>query len=90
MSTCSRQRTRRDAIKGSAPQLEEQAANNSRDDFVRDRDGLLIDAALNVDADRDRQAALLKAVLDDDDFRARAGMAIFGAIYDGYRARPGA
>ncbi|MEV4422746.1 type I restriction endonuclease [Patulibacter sp. NPDC049589] len=78
----------RDAIKGSAPQLEEQAANNSRDDFVRDRDGLLIDAALNVDADRDRQAALLKAVLDDDDFRSRAGMAIFGAIYDGYRAQP--
>lgn len=80
----------RDAIRDTAPQLEQQAANNSREDFVRDRDHLLIDAALSVDGDRDRQAALLKAFLDDDDFRARAGHAIFGAIYDGYRAQPGA
>jgi type I restriction enzyme R subunit len=79
-----------DAIRGNAPQLEEQAANNSREDFVRDRDHLLIDAALSVDGDRDRQAALLKAFLDDDDFRARAGHAIFGAIYDGYRGQAGA
>ncbi|HET8968560.1 MAG TPA: DEAD/DEAH box helicase family protein, partial [Gaiellaceae bacterium] len=75
----------RDAIRETNPQLAEQAANNSRDDFVRDRDQLLVEAALTVDGDRDRQAALLKAILDDDDFRSRAGYAIFGAIFDGYR-----
>lgn len=81
----------RDAIRNTNPQLAEQAANNSREDFVRDRDQLLVEATLTVDGDRDRQAALLKAILDDDDFRSRAGHAIFGAIFDGYResADPG-
>ena len=40
---------------------------------MRERDNLLIDAALNVGGDRERQATLLKALLDDDDFRVRRG-----------------
>ncbi|PTL56137.1 type I restriction endonuclease subunit R [Paraconexibacter algicola] len=75
----------RDTIRDKEPGLAEQAANNSREDFVRDRDGMLIDAAMTVDGDRDRQAALLKAFLDDEDFRARAGQLIFGAIFDSYQ-----
>ncbi|MCW2984213.1 MAG: type restriction endonuclease subunit [Conexibacter sp.] len=75
----------KESISDANPALAEQAANNTREDFVRERDGLLINAALTVDGDRDRQAALLKAFLDDEDFRVRAGELIFGAIYDGYR-----
>jgi hypothetical protein len=55
---------------------------------VRERDNLLIGAALAVGGDRERQATLLKALLDDEDFRVRAGELIFGAIYDGYRSPP--
>jgi hypothetical protein len=38
---------------------------------------------------RERQAKLLKALLDDEDFRARAGSLIFGSIYDTYVDTPG-
>jgi type I restriction enzyme R subunit len=63
-------------------QLRSQALANDRDDFVRHRDDVLLDAALNVTDDRDRQVALLKALLDDQDFRARAGELIMGSVYD--------
>lgn len=67
----------------------DQANSNSREDFVGARDDLLIGAALNVTEDRDKQALLLKALLDDEDFRARAGTLIMGSIYDAYRAQAG-
>ncbi|MGI8460381.1 MAG: hypothetical protein ACR2OC_01920 [Solirubrobacterales bacterium] len=57
---------------------------NSRDDFIRDRDALLIGAALAVGGDREKQAQLLKALLDDEDFRGRAGELVMGSIYDAY------
>jgi len=75
----------RETVKGDHVGLEAQAGANSRDDFVRHRDDLLIGAALSVSGDRDQQAVLLKAMLDDDDFRARAGDLIMGSIWDGYR-----
>ncbi|MGO9956646.1 MAG: type I restriction endonuclease subunit R [Solirubrobacteraceae bacterium] len=74
----------RDAVRNTNPQLADQATANSREDFVAERDDLLIDAALSVGTDRERQAKLLKALLDDDDFRARVGSLIFGSIYDTY------
>ena len=74
----------RDAVRDTNPQLGDQANANSREDFVAERDDLLIDAALSVGTDRERQAKLLKALLDDEDFRARAGSLIFGTIYDSY------
>ena len=79
----------RDAVRDTNPQLADQATANSREDFVAERDDLLIDAALSVGTDRERQAKLLKALLDDEDFRARAGSLIFGSIYDTYVDRPG-
>ena len=74
----------RDAVRDTNPQLVDQATANSREDFVAERDDLLIDAALSVGTDRERQADLLKALLDDEDFRARAGSLIFGSLYDHY------
>ena len=74
----------RDAVRDTNPQLADQANANSREDFVAERDDLLIDAALSVGTDRERQAELLKALLDDEDFRARAGSLVFGSIYDAY------
>ncbi len=67
----------------------DQAKANSRDDFIAERDELLIDAALTVGSDRERQGKLLKALLDDEDFRERAGALIFGSIFDAY-AEPSA
>ena len=78
----------RDSVRDENPDLADQAEANSRDDFVRERDNLLIGAALAVGGDRERQATLLKALLDEEDFRVRAGELIFGAIYDGYRSPP--
>jgi hypothetical protein len=46
---------------------------SGRLDFVRERDNLLIGAGLAVGGDRERQAMLLKALLDDEDFRVWAG-----------------
>jgi type I restriction enzyme, R subunit len=74
----------RDSVAESNPELEDQARANSRDDFVAERDDMLIDAAMSVGTNRERQARLLKALLDDDDFRTRAGELIFGSIYDAY------
>jgi type I restriction enzyme, R subunit len=79
----------RDAVRNTNPQLADQATANSREDFVVERDDLLIDAALSVGTDRERQAKLLKALLDDEDFRDRAGSLIFGSIYDTYVDTPG-
>lgn len=76
----------RDTVRDSHPELIDQANANSREDFVGERDEILIDAALTVGTDRERQATLLKALLDDDDFRSRAGELIFGSIYDAYAA----
>ena len=74
----------RDRVQSSNPELSDQVKANSRGDFITERDELMIDAALNVGSDRERQAKLLKALLDDDDFRGRAGALIFGSIYDAY------
>jgi type I restriction enzyme, R subunit len=63
----------RDNVREENPDLADQAEANSRDDFVRERDNLLIGAALAVGGDRERQATLLKALLDDEDFRVRVG-----------------
>jgi hypothetical protein len=76
----------RDAVQDSNPELADQVKANSRPDFISERDDLLIDAELNVDATRERQAVLLKALLDDDDFHARMGAVIFGSIYDQHAA----
>jgi type I restriction enzyme R subunit len=74
----------RDRVVAGHPELEDQAKANTREDFVSERDDLLIDAALAVGIDRERQGRLLKALLDDDDFRTRAGALIFGSIYDAF------
>jgi hypothetical protein len=58
-------------VRDTNPQLADQGTANSREDFVAERDDLLIDAALSVGTDRERQAKLLKALLDDEDFRDR-------------------
>ncbi len=39
---------------------------------------------MEVTGGREKQAGLLKALLDDDDFRARAGKLVMGSIYDAY------
>jgi len=75
----------RETVKDEHAGLGAQAGANSREDFVRHRDDLLIGAALSVSGGRDQQAVLLKAMLDDDAFRARAGELIMGSIWDGYR-----
>jgi len=75
----------RDNVRATHADLEAQVEANSREDFVRHRDDLLIGAALEVTDDRGKQAVLLKALLDDEDFRARAGTLVMGSIYDAYR-----
>ena len=65
--------------------LAAQAGANSKEDFVRHRDDLLIGAAMDVTVDREKQAPLLKALLDDEDFRARASRVVMEAIYEGLR-----
>ncbi len=75
----------RDSVRDEHSDLEAQVTANSREDFVRHRDDLLIGAALDVSDGRDRQSLLLKALLDDEDFRARAGELVMGSIYDPYR-----
>lgn len=72
----------RENVAAANPQLADQAEANTRADFIANRDAMLIDAAMDTGNDRDRQDELLKAFLDDDDFRSRAGALIFGAIYD--------
>ena len=76
----------RDAVRNTNPELADQASANTREDFVAERDELLIDAALSVGTDRERQARLLTTLLDDEDFRDCAGALIFGSIYDTYTA----
>ncbi len=44
----------------------------------------LWDAADELTGGREKQAGLLKALLDDDDFRARAGKLVMGSIYDSF------
>ena len=46
---------------------------------------LLTGAAMEVGDDREKQGKLLKALLDDDEFRAQAGELVMGSIYDSYR-----
>ena len=41
---------------------------------------------MEVGDDREKQGHLLKALLDDDEFRARAGALVMDSIYDSYRA----
>ena len=72
----------RDSIVTSNDDLAAQARANTREDFVRHRDDLVIGAALDVTDDRDKQGTLLKALLDDEDFRTRAGELIMSSIYD--------
>ena len=47
---------------------------------------LLTGAAMESANDREKQGKLLKALLDDDEFRAQAGELVMGSIYDSYRA----
>lgn len=72
----------RDNVAAANPQLVDQAGANTREDFIANRDAMLIDAAMDTGSDRDRQGEVLKALLDDDDFRKRAGSLIFWSIYD--------
>jgi len=37
---------------------------------------------MEVTGGREKQAGLRKALLDDDDFRTRAGSLVMGSIYD--------
>jgi type I restriction enzyme R subunit len=78
----------RDVVEADNAALQAQARANSREDFVRHRDDLLIGAALTVSGERDKQATLLKAMLDDEDFRERAGDLIMGSIWDEHRGEP--
>jgi hypothetical protein len=64
-----------------APSLEADERRDFKDDFVRHRDDLLISAAMEVTGGREKQAGLLKDLLDDD-FRTRAGSLVMGSIYD--------
>ena len=75
----------RDSVREGNGDLPAQAEANSREDFVRHRDALLIGAAMEVGDDREKQGKLLKALLDDDEFRAQAGELVMGSIYDSYR-----
>ncbi len=75
----------RDSVREGNGDLAVQAEANSREDFVRHRDALLIGAAMEVGDDREKQGKLLKALLDDDEFRAQAGELVMGSIYDTYR-----
>lgn len=74
----------RDSIVATNDDLEAQVKANTRGDFVSHRDDLVIGAALSVTDDRDKQGALLKALLDDEDFRARAGELIMSSIYNAF------
>jgi hypothetical protein len=78
----------RDTIAANHADLEAQVKANARKDFVSHRHDLVIGAALEVSDDRDKQGALLKALLDDEDFRARAGELIMGSIYDAFSDQP--
>jgi type I restriction enzyme R subunit len=78
----------RDTVRDGNADLAAQAGANSREDFVRHRDDLLIGAAMDVTVDREKQAPLLKALLDDEDFRARASELVMGSIYEGLRDGP--
>jgi len=79
----------RDSVREGNDALAAQAEANSREDFVRHRDELLIGAAMEVGDDREKQDRLLKALLDDEEFRARAGELVMGSIYDAYHAEAG-
>ncbi|MEJ7714798.1 MAG: hypothetical protein WKF40_03420 [Thermoleophilaceae bacterium] len=46
------------------------------------------DRGMDVTVDREKQAPLLKALLDDEDFRARASELVMGSIYEGLRDGP--
>ena len=79
----------RDSVREGNDALAAQAEANSREDFVRHRDELLIGAAMEVGDDREKQDRLLRALLDDEEFRARAGELVMGSIYDAYHAEAG-
>jgi hypothetical protein len=72
----------RDSIVSAHDDLAAQVEANTPQNFVSHRDDLGIGAALEITDDRDRQATLLKALLDDHDFRARAGELIMSSIYN--------
>ena len=42
---------------------------------------------MEVGDDREKQGKLLRALLDDEEFRSRAGELVMGSIYDADRAR---
>jgi hypothetical protein len=63
--------------------LAEQAKANEFEDFKRDKEGLLIDATLDV---QDIQDKLLQALLNDEDMRSRAFEGILHAAYEQLRA----
>ncbi len=78
----------RESIVTNHDDLAAQVHANTREDFVRHRDNLVIGAALDVTDDRDKQGTLLKALLDDEDFRSRAGELIMTSIYNAFSEEP--
>ncbi|MEJ7894763.1 MAG: type I restriction endonuclease [Solirubrobacteraceae bacterium] len=65
-----------------AGHLRPQAASNEFDDFVRGKEPLVIDGALDAGK---ASADFFKGVLDDEDFRSRTTYLAMRVLYDRYR-----
>ena len=65
-----------------AAHLHPQAASNEFDDFVRGKEPLIIDGALDAGK---ASADFFKGVLDDEDFRSRTTYLAMRVLYDRYR-----
>lgn len=65
-----------------ATTLRRQAVSNDFDDFVRGKEALIIDGALDAGK---ASADFFKGVLDDDDLRARTTYLAMRVLYDRYR-----
>jgi type I restriction enzyme, R subunit len=66
-----------------ASTLRQQAASNDFEDFVRGKEPLIVDGALDAGK---ASADFFKGVLDDDDFRARTTYLAMRVLYDRYRS----
>jgi len=63
--------------------LREQAVGNDFDDFIRGKEGMVVDATLDVKGVNDE---LIKRILDDAEFRQRATGLVMRSLYDRFRA----
>ena len=70
-----------------ASTLRQQAASNDFEDFVRGKEPLIVDGALDAGK---ASADFFKGVLDDHDFRARTTYLAMRVLYDRYRAESAA